>query len=152
MIWSQNFKRYVFSLSIFCILPVLLGGIIYLLFRSDSLLMFAWVKKLGFNRELQNIRESTIPLARFIPQQFIFSAPDALWTFSLAWFLEIVWNDKNDDRLTNQIFVVSVFLTVGYECLQFFYKNLGWFSFYDVLWIVVALAAFRMIRMMSNVE
>lgn len=152
MIWLQSFRRYIFPLVIFCILPVLLGGAIYLLFRSDSSLMFAWIKKLGFDGELQSIREVTIPFSRFIPQQVIFSAPDALWTFSLVWFLEIVWNEKNDNRLTNRILVASAVIAVGYECIQYFYRNLGWFSFNDVLWISASLAAFKLIRIMNNAE
>jgi hypothetical protein len=150
MISSKGFRRYVFRLIIFCLIPLLAGGTIYLLFRSDSLLLFRWIEQIGFESEVEKVRKFSSPFSKFIPDQVLFSVPDALWTFSLVWFLEIVWNESNNKSLTHRIFIISLIITVGFECFQYFYKSLGWFSFYDIFWIVIALFAFKMIRRIED--
>jgi hypothetical protein len=150
MVLSRKYRRRIFSLAAFCFLPLLLGGAMYLLLRSDSLLVFRWIEWLGYKNELEQLRKLFKPFAKFIPDQVLFSMPDALWGFSLAWYLEIVWNEKNDKKLTHQIFIITLIITTGYECLQYFFKNLGWFSFYDIVWIIIALLMFKVMRIVQN--
>ncbi|MFV8364763.1 hypothetical protein [Flavobacterium sp. XS1P27] len=75
-------------------LPVFLGGIIYLTYRVDTLLMFNWFKWIGFtdlviflrtNNQLQNLT---------IPNWVKFSLPDALWLFSFTYIILLIWDFK----------------------------------------------------------
>ena len=44
------------------VLPIVLGGLIYLLFRTDSLLMFAWVEQLSLTTLIDRGRAAAAPL------------------------------------------------------------------------------------------
>jgi hypothetical protein len=146
----QDFQKGIFKLIIFCLFPLMAGAIIYLLFRSDSLVVFGWIDLLGLKSDVEKMREFFSPLSRLIPKQVLFSVPDALWTFSLAWFLEVIWNESNDRRITRQVFSISLIISLGYEFFQYFYRSLGWFCFYDVAWIMIALFAFKVTARIHN--
>ncbi|MGF1524904.1 MAG: hypothetical protein ACFBSF_21470 [Leptolyngbyaceae cyanobacterium] len=90
-----------------------------------------------------------MPASIFIPDQVIFSVPGALWAFSLTWFMEIVWNENDNKNITNRVLIFSLIITIGHECLQYLRRDLGWFSFQDVAWILVSLFAFKLIRSMN---
>jgi len=73
------------------IVPTMLGGIIYLLFRQDSLLMFRWVDALGAGPILDVMRShlKTVDTSDF--QWFFYSLPDALWVYSFTTYMVFIW-------------------------------------------------------------
>jgi hypothetical protein len=114
--------------------------------------MFKWFTYLGLQEEVEKARKIFMPFSKLIPKQVMFSLPDGLWTFSLAWFLEITWNDANDQRITDAVFTTTLVISLGLECLQHFNERFGSFSFYDVMWILVSSCCFRIIRRIENDE
>ena len=81
---------------LFChvIIPITFGGIIYLLFRSDSLMMFRWADAIGVKPVLDNMRVYCTTIQMDNLNWFFFSVPDGLWVYSFTSFMLIVWGLK----------------------------------------------------------
>lgn len=79
------------------LIPLLLGGLIYVLFRSQSLIMFGWVNAIGMYELINLLRAYINAYEVLIPNWFIYSLPDGLWIFSFTSALIIVngckWNE-----------------------------------------------------------
>lgn len=75
------------------IIPLILGGIIYISFRSLSLRMFNWFKWSKIDFFTSSIRSIIYPLKSHFPSWFYFSLPDALWVYSFSSALLILWKD-----------------------------------------------------------
>ena len=70
---------------------VTLGATIYLLWRSPGLLVFRWAAWLGLASPLAGARSAVAVVRPVLPDWFLFSAPDALWTYALTVVLVAVW-------------------------------------------------------------
>ena len=75
------------------ILTMLVGGLIYLLFRSSDLLMFRWFEVLKLDRTIHWIREYFYEYRRFIPASVLYSLPDALWIYSFTMYLSFYFRN-----------------------------------------------------------
>jgi hypothetical protein len=83
-----------------CLQPVIIGGAIYLLFRTDTLVMFGWIQQMGLEAPLEDLRNWSAPAKSWIPTWVRYSLPDGLWVFSCtAFFVRLWWNDPRKIRL-----------------------------------------------------
>lgn len=83
------------KLTIFhIILPILIGGLIYISFRSSTLKMFGWLDHKGTNDLVNWLRNITIPLRYIIPSWIYFSLPDGLWVYSFTSAFLILWSGR----------------------------------------------------------
>lgn len=80
------------SLSI-SVLMLFMGGMIYLLFRNDSLLMFEWVRSVGLENSLNYARDNTSRL--YISYWVKYSLPDGLWCASYIILMATIWSNKS---------------------------------------------------------
>jgi hypothetical protein len=76
------------------LLPVILGGLIYLTYRTESLVLFGWFNKIGLTNTVDFLRSNQYLQNLTIPNWIKFSLPDALWLFSLNLTLLTLWNFK----------------------------------------------------------
>jgi hypothetical protein len=76
------------------ICPLLLGGVIYISFRSLSLRMFDWFEVAGLKTMASFIRSVAHPLKNHLPSWIYFSLPDGLWVYSFTSSLILLWNDQ----------------------------------------------------------
>jgi hypothetical protein len=76
----------------YVLLPIFIGGLIYIVSRSKSLKMFDWFEKINLSNEVRIIRDyfSNVEL----PNWIIYNLPDFLWVFSFTSLLFIIWNKK----------------------------------------------------------
>lgn len=98
------------------ILPVFLGGLIYLTYRVDSLLMFNWFKIIGLNDLVNFLRTDNILQNLTIPNWVKFSLPDALWLFSFTYIIILLWDFKITRQSAFWIFIaptVGLFSEIG---------------------------------------
>ena len=98
------------------ILPVFLGGLIYLTYRVDSLLMFNWFKIIGLNDLVHFLRTDNILQNWTIPNWVKFSLPDALWLFSFTYIIILLWDFKITRQSAFWIFIaptVGLFSEIG---------------------------------------
>lgn len=78
---------------------IMAGGIIYLLWRNQDILMFSWVDTIGFTPHLVAVRGATAYYADVIPVWFRFSLPNALWLFGGIIVFHSIWEGYPKERL-----------------------------------------------------
>jgi hypothetical protein len=91
-------------------LPVFLGGLIYLTYRAETLLMFSWSKYIGFTDFVNFLRTNSQLQDLAIPNWVKFSLPDALWLFSFTYIILFLWDFKINRQSAAWIFLAP---TVG---------------------------------------
>lgn len=118
-------------------IPLLLGGLIYISFRSLSLRMFNWFEwsKIDFFTSL--IRDLIYPLKNYIPPWFYFSLPDGLWIYSFSSALLIYWN--NDFEKVKYWLLIPFVSGILIEILQGFKFFSGTFDFLDLFFSILGL-------------
>lgn len=115
--------------------PILLGGFIYLLFRSKSLIMFNWFKVIGILDLIQSFRNSFYDFKTCIPNWIYFSIPDALWVYSFT--STILLFESNWKVLTFWLLVPFLFGPL-IEIFQLFRLFPGTFDPLDLLFTSIA--------------
>ncbi len=75
------------------VLTMIVGGIVYILFRSDTLLMFRWFEFLKIDKIIYSLREYTFYYRKYIPESVLFSLPDCLWVYSFTMFLSFYFKN-----------------------------------------------------------
>lgn len=122
-------------LTLTVILPLLIGGLIYILFRADSLLMFRWLDTIGLRQVIETARQFIEH--SYLPSWTIYSLPDALWVFSFTNFMLIIWHDKFSAQTAFWVFIAP---TVGLlsEIGQAFHFIRGTFDPTDLALILIA--------------
>lgn len=73
------------------LLPLTVGGLLYILFRDNGLLMFQWFDTLGIADTIDQTRTLTLQYKQAVPAWTIYSLPDALWSYSLTTALIFNW-------------------------------------------------------------
>jgi len=117
--------------SALVILPLLLGGLIYVFFRSIHLIMFKWFESLGFLSPVLYARHFIASLHIHFPSWFIFSLPDALWLFSLTLFFGIIWYSGRIAGLL-LLFILSLSFGLFTEFAQYLGIFPGSFDIIDI--------------------
>jgi len=73
--------------------PLLLGSLIYLAFRSDSLIVFDWLNSLNVVDQTQDFRQ--LFRQYDLPDWALYSLPDGLWCWASTGWLWIIWRRIN---------------------------------------------------------
>jgi len=81
------------------ILSIILGCIIYLLWRETNLLMFSWFETIGFSPIILNLRESVAISLKNYPRWIFFSLPLALWYFGGILILSHIWDKFLSEKI-----------------------------------------------------
>ena len=118
-------------------LPVFLGGLIYLTYRAETLLMFSWSKYIGFTAFVSFLRTGSQLQNLTIPNWVKFSLPDALWLFSFTYIILFLWDFKINRQSAFWIFLaptVGLFSELG-QLLEFIP---GTFDKMDLLLLLLA--------------
>ena len=110
------------------ILPLVIGGIIYILFRSDTILL----NRIFGLKIIANI-DSLNPIAKIL----IFSFPNALWTYSLTSLLIVIWKGSLKIEAIKWYFV-GILFPILIEFGQLAGFIIGTFDYFDLIFIVVA--------------
>lgn len=121
------YKKTKFS-NILIFIPLFFGGIIYILFRTESLLMFKWFRFLN----LENHIFSTRKIFKIeLPDWFVYNLPDGLWIFSYSLLMLSIWNFKLNIHSVFWIFLMP-FIAIISEILQFFKIIPGTYDIWDL--------------------
>ena len=115
---------------------LLLGGLIYILFRQETLQMFGWFDSLNLLGIISELRELTIPVKKYLPEWFIYSLPDGLWVFSYVSGLMLVWD--NHINKSNFFWIILIpFLALSSEFFQLFNLIPGTFDLIDMTFYLI---------------
>ena len=123
--------------SILATVAMLAGGMIYVLWRSDTLLMFAWFDALGMRPAVGMLREYAALHFQALPHWVVFSLPQALWLFSGILYFQCIWRGANaaSSMLWTGAFVAIAF---GFELGQLLNLVPGYFDVWDALSLIAA--------------
>jgi len=71
------------------LIPLIIGAIVYLLWRETSLWAFSWVALFHLDTPLNWLREAASSI--HVPELVLYSLPNALWVYSLTVAMGLVW-------------------------------------------------------------
>lgn len=83
-------------LKIICnvFMPMIIGVLLYVSFRSTSIKMFGWFENLGITELTNLIRAFFHPFKKSFPTWVYYSLPDALWVYSFSSIYLILWKNQ----------------------------------------------------------
>ena len=119
------------------------GGIIYILYRSKSLLMFDWFQNLGLSDSIDDFRSNGE-----MPNMYgwiKYNLPAGLWLFAYMFVIDAVWG-KDKNRVSMYFLYVLPLLAVASEFMQFVGLLPGTFDVMDLLSYVSAILLFLIIK------
>ena len=115
---------------------LIIGSYLYLKFRSETLLMFAWAENLGLNFIVSSIRESSILNSPKL-EYFIYSTPFGMWVVSFCCFIGAIWHkDISIEAIIWRLFAPAI--AISSELLQFVGVIPGTFDTNDLLVLIVS--------------
>ncbi len=107
------------------ILPLFLGGIIYLIWGVENIRLVDYLLHWDF---LYQIRISL--QAVHLPNWVIYNLPDGLWLFALLQTLALVWNGEKDKIMW---MIVGTAMAIVHEVGQWADTFQGTFDFLDLM-------------------
>ena len=123
------------------VLSIFLGGMIYIIWRSENLLMFSWFNFINIDEAIQLLRNLHIKSSLTMPEWFYFSLPNALWTFGGILLFKYIWK-KVSSELFFWITLFSI-VSIGSELGQYAGIIPGTFDINDVsltfIFIIIAM-------------
>ncbi len=118
-------KRHKIELSAFLLL---LGGCIYLIYRSTSLVMFTWVHFIGLDNILYSLRDS---MQNYTPPYFVlYCTPNMLWISSYLLLIDTL-DLKYYSKMFWSLILPSIAIT--FEFLQIWGIIPGTFDIWDLV-------------------
>jgi len=125
-------QRKPFYLLLEAILSILFGGLIYIIYRNDSLLMFRWFEYIQLSDYIRFIRDSLITPLPSAVKSFTDAAPGGFWTFSYTVFLMFIWNIEINRRNIFYYLIIPA-AAVSSEFLQLAGLIPGTFNYLDIV-------------------
>lgn len=118
------------------LVSLLLGGIIYIIFRSKNLKMFDWLDLIGIKNLFDKIRFSFQDNVFEIPKWIIFSLPDGLWTFSYICLTLYIWESEITRTSIVWITIVPLIAIIS-EIGQLYGLVSGTYDIMDLLFYII---------------
>lgn len=132
------------SQLLFAVLLILIGGSIYVLFRTDTLRLFHWIFSLGLSDDVNAMREMCSGVS--LPDFVLYSLPDCLWLTSYLFIVNAVV-PKTDKRTFVFWLCVLPVAAVIHECLQGLRVISGVFDISDLLCYLIPFSIFLFINL-----
>ena len=111
---------------------LLIGGLLYVCYRTQTLVMFNWFSKLNILETINSFRYYTLPQKNKIPNWVLYSLPDGLWIYSYTSCMLIIWRYKIMNNNLLWIFGLPTIALLS-EIAQYFNILQGVFDPIDVL-------------------
>ena len=123
-----------------------LGGLIYIIYRDKSLLMFDWFNSIGISSEIDELRN--LFQGEGIYGWVKYSLPDGLWIFSYMFLIDAIWDGKTNS--ISKLFLWSLpIVAVLSECLQCFGVFPGVFDWVDMASYIFAIILSLIIKLLK---
>jgi len=128
-----------------------LASAIYVLFRSESLLMFRWANALGLLPLIHFLRSCSFILKPILPVWIVYSLPFALWTASYMLFVQTIWLGRKCIYRFIWFWIVPA-VSLTSEFCQYRQIVPGTFDIFDLLTIAIAVALVLSIIALGPIE
>ena len=131
----REFKNIVSS-----IVPLIIGGMLYLGYRSQELLMFRWANYLGLSRIVNSWRKFCFQYP--LPEWCYYALPDGLWLLSYILLINIIW-DSHTWKSIIWIYALPT-IAITSELIQLLDSRFGTFDIMDVICYMGAILLFEL--------
>lgn len=112
-----------------CIIPVSIGGLIYILGRHETLKMFHWFQLINLDTYIYYLRSAyQTSITSTLPQWMRYSLPDALWMYSFTSAVLLLWK-----RQLSIYLLIPFLLGAGSEIGQYFHLVRGTYDANDLI-------------------
>ena len=129
------------------IISLCLGGLIYIVFRSEDLLMFRWFDNLGFHEIVSQLRFDYGQTN--IWNWVNYNMPACLWLFSYMFVMDALWN--NESNMIYQVFIyILPVVAILSELLQLVNILPGTFDILDMASYATSIILFITIKKLSK--
>ena len=123
-----------------------LGGLIYIIYRDKSLLMFDWFNSIGVSSGIDGLR--SLFQGDGVYGWVKYSLPDGLWIFSYMFLIDAIWNGEK--IITSKLFLWFLpIVAILSECLQYFGLLSGVFDWKDMASYTLAITLFLIIKLLK---
>ena len=123
----------------FAMLLLIIGGVIYLIFRSEGLFMFQWVNFLQMDSAIHCLREMSSPIS--IPYFIKYNLPDGLWISSYMITMDTIWRETS--RIRKLVWCMSLpIIAIITEIMQLLNLLVGTYDFFDLLCYTIPTLAY----------
>lgn len=102
--WPRNLRTHAL---LHVVVPLSIGGAIYICWRDPSLWLFDWVGYAGLAATVDGLRQLTLPYAAVLPRWVLYSLPDALWVYAAIMFMDRIWSGDATRKLNRRIWLCS---------------------------------------------
>jgi hypothetical protein len=110
---------------------LLMGGIIYALFRTSQPFFFKWIPGAGSESLFNLARQRSLAFSLSFPEWIVFSLPNGLWAFAYALLITGIWAGSQSWIRVFWLASIPV-LVLGFEILQFTGTLPGIFCMQDI--------------------
>lgn len=125
---------------------LLIGGLIYVAYRDQSLVMFNWFNIIGLSEPVDYLRG--LVQGEGIYGWVKYSLPDGLWLFSYMFIIDAIWNGKRNAYSTLFIWGLPIVALLS-ECLQYFGLCPGVFDWMDLASYVLAIVLYIIVKLIK---
>lgn len=73
---------------------IVAGALIYVLGRTETLLVFKWLSAIGLEHQVHASRLKLQPVMQSLPDFVLFSYPDGAWVFGFVCHMAWVWRNR----------------------------------------------------------
>ena len=109
---------------------LMIGCLIYLLFRSKTLYIYLWCKSLGLSALIDKLRFAVLDWS--VPDFIKYSLPDGLYCAAYLFIMDAIWHDEKNKVKYLLISIVPI-ITITSEMLQIFNVVPGTFDIMDLV-------------------
>ena len=120
-----------------------LGGLIYIRYRSENLLMFDWFDNLNLSNFIGGLRASTDGASLY--GWIKYNMPAGLWLFSYMFVIDSVWGKDRNICYMCFLYVLPILAIIS-ELMQLFKLLPGTFDIMDILSYSLAILIFLIIK------
>jgi hypothetical protein len=122
---------------------LIIGGLIYIKYRSESLLMFDWFRGLGLTEYIEYFRnnDKTPNVYGWVK----YNMPAGLWLFAYMYLIDSIWG--KDNNIIYQCFLyILPFIAIISELMQYVGIVPGTYDYMDLLSYVFSIVLFIIIK------
>lgn len=139
MVQSSKLKMSTSSKVALGVVFLMLGCVIYLLFRSKTLNIYQWCSSLGLAKIIDYARFCVYDWS--LPDFVKYSLPDGLYCAAYILFIDAIWQDNNN-LIKHIVIAIVPIVTISTEILQYYGLVKGTFDSYDLLFYSIPIIVY----------
>ena len=125
------------------LVALVIGGLIYIRYRNESLLMFDWFQELRISNIIGEFRDDADKSNVY--EWVKYNMPAGLWLFSYMFIIDSLWGNDNNKVYKCFLYVLP-FMAIISEIMQLFKILPGTYDFMDFFSYILAILMFIIIK------